>query len=208
MFREGLRAVLEREAGLTVVGEASDGRQALEMAGGELAPDVVILDIGLPGLNGVDAARQILAKHPAAKIIALSARTDPRSVADMLMAGARAYVVKDAASEEILSAVRAVHGGHQFLSPQIAGSIIDGFVGGNGIANAARSIPQLAGREREIVQLIAEGKSSKEMATILSISVKTVETHRRNITTKFEMHSIAELTKFAIREGLTSADEQ
>ena len=206
MFREGLRAILERDKTLTVVGEASDGRAAVEMAAGPLSPDVLIMDIGMPGLNGVDAARQVLANRPEIKVIALSAHADRRFVAAMLDAGASAYVLKEAASEEILRAVQAVRCGRKYLSPEIAGTVIEDYLSTNPAGGTGRVHPRLAAREREIVQLLAEGKTSKEVATILHISVKTVETHRRNIMSKLKVDSIASLTKFAIREGLTSAD--
>jgi DNA-binding NarL/FixJ family response regulator len=177
------------------------------MATGDSAPDVVIMDIGMPGLNGVDATRQIVTKSPQIKVVALSAHTDRRFVAAMLEAGASAYVLKEAASDEIQRAVLAVHGGRKFLSPEIADSVIDGFVSGHSVASTKKNRPQLAAREREIVQLLAEGKTSKDIARLLTISVKTVETHRRNIMGKLKMRSVAALTKFAIREGLTTTEE-
>jgi DNA-binding NarL/FixJ family response regulator len=206
MFREGLRAILERDSRLTVVGEASDGRQAIEMAGQSPAPDVIIMDIGMAGLNGVDAARQILAKAPRIKVIALSAHSDRRFVSAMLEAGASGYVLKEAASEEILRAVRAVHEGRKFLSPDIAGVVIDAYLGHQPVVEVTPRRTTLASREREILQLLAEGKTSKEMASLLDISSKTVETHRRNIMAKLKLNSIAALTKFAIREGLTTTE--
>jgi DNA-binding NarL/FixJ family response regulator len=207
MFREGLRSILERDGKVTVVGEASNGRQAVEMADGALAPNIVIMDIGMPELNGVDATRHILANNPRVKVIVLSAHSDRRFIAAVLEAGASAYVLKEAASEEILRAVSEVNKGRKYLSPEIAGSVIEGFVNGPDLADSKRSRVQLAAREREIVQLLAEGKTSKEIAGLLNISVKTVETHRRNIMGKLKVHSIAALTKFAIREGLTSAED-
>jgi DNA-binding NarL/FixJ family response regulator len=206
MFREGLRAVLERDSKLTVVGEASDGRQAMEMGTGPLSPDVIIMDIGMPGLNGVDATRKILSSKPNVKVIALSAHTDRRFVAAMLEAGAGGYVLKEAASEEILRAVLVVHRGAKYLSPEIAGTLIDDYLSHKTVGGAPRSPMLLAAREREIVQLLAEGKTSKDVATLLHISIKTVETHRRNIMGKLKVRSIASLTKFAIREGLTSVE--
>ena len=207
MFREGLRAILQRDDKLTVVGEASDGRQAMEMATGRLAPDVIVMDIGMPGLNGVDATRQILSQNREARVIALSAHTDRRFVAAMLAAGASGYVLKEAAGEEILRAVLVVHRGGKYLSPEIAGIVIEDFLGHGIAAGAPRSRVTLAPREREIVQLLAEGKTSKDVAGLLHISIKTVETHRRNIMGKLKLGSIAALTKFAIREGLTYAEE-
>jgi DNA-binding NarL/FixJ family response regulator len=206
MFREGLRAILERDANLTVVGEASNGRQALEMAGKTLSPDVVIIDIGMPGLNGVDATRQIVGGNSDVKVIALSAHSDRRFIAAMLEAGASGYVLKEAASEEILRAVQVVHRGNKYLSPAIAGTVIEELLSHKTSAPGKTSRTPLAAREREIVQLLAEGKTSKDVANLLHISVKTVETHRRNIMGKLKVRSIAGLTKYAIREGLTSAE--
>jgi DNA-binding NarL/FixJ family response regulator len=164
------------------------------------------MDIGMPDLNGIDATRQILARNREAKIIALSAHTDRRFIAAMLEAGASAYVLKEAASDEILRAVAALNRGRKFLSPEIADTVIDGFVSGHPIAGPKASRPALGSREREIVQLLAEGKTSKQIASLLEISVKTVETHRRNIMAKLKLRSIAALTKFAIREGLTTSE--
>ncbi len=206
MFREGLRAILERDKKLTVVGEAANGRQAMEMAAAK-PPDIVIMDIGMPELNGVDATRHILANNPKVKVIVLSAHTDRRFVSAVLEAGASAYVLKEAAGEEILRAISAVYAGRKYLSSEIAGSVIEGFVNNHGQAGKTRSGARLAEREREVVQLLAEGKTSKEIAGLLNISVKTVETHRRNIMSKLEVHSLAALTKFAIREGLTTTEE-
>ncbi|MGA2498635.1 MAG: response regulator transcription factor [Tepidisphaeraceae bacterium] len=203
MFRDGLCAILERDAGIQVVGTASDGRQAMAKAL-ELEPDIVIMDIGMKNLNGVDSTRGILARNPSIKVIALSAHNDRAFVTAMLAAGASGYVLKDAASDEILRAIHAVHLGQRFLDPAIVEMALD---------NTACLWPNmvipshtLAPREREVVQLLAEGSGSKEIALRLHISVSTVETHRRNIMRKLKLHSVAELTKFAIREGLTSAD--
>ena len=203
MFREGLRAILEQDGKVTIAGEASDGREAVKMAG-ELVPDLVIMDIGMSELNGVDAARQILSGNPGMKVIALSAHSDRRFVSAMLDAGASGYVLKEATGAEILRAIHAVHKGRKFLSPEIAESVIEGFVSGRPVASATAPLPQLAAREREVVQLLAEGKTSKDIARLLQISVQTVETHRRNIMSKLKFHSLASLTKYAIREGLTS----
>jgi DNA-binding NarL/FixJ family response regulator len=206
MFREGLRAILERDSNLTIVGEASNGRMALTMAGDATAPDVIIMDIGMPGLNGVDATRQILAKRPEVKVIALSAHADRRFVTAMLEAGAAGYVLKEAASDEIRRAVVVVHRGGKYLSPEIAGTVIDDYLGNKGAGMHTKIRPMLAAREREVVQLLAEGKTSKDVAALLHISVKTVETHRRNIMGKLKVKNLASLTKFAIREGLTTTD--
>jgi DNA-binding NarL/FixJ family response regulator len=214
MIRAGLRKLLEAEQGLQVVGEASNGRAAVEMTR-ELQPDVVVMDIRMPDLNGVDATRQAIAARPDVKIIALSANSDERSTGEMLRAGARGYVVKDAAYDELVAAIRAVSSGQVYFSPAVAdrlaadlrngGSAIGGDADADaGTANAESVYNRLTSREREILQLIAEGKATKEVAAILHVSVKTAETHRRNIMEKLGIDSIAELTKYAIREGLTT----
>jgi two-component system, NarL family, response regulator NreC len=205
MFREGLRSILERDGKVLVVGEASNGREAVEMAA-KLEPDVVVMDVGMSELNGVDAARQIHLSNPKIKLIALSAHSDRRFVSAMLEAGASGYVLKEAAGEEIMRAVQAVHRGRKFLSPEIASAVIEGYVKAHAVAAAADSRPQLGPREREVVQLLAEGKSSKDVALTLHISVQTVETHRRNIMGKLKIHNLSLLTKYAIREGLTTAE--
>jgi DNA-binding NarL/FixJ family response regulator len=205
MFREGLRTILERDGLVMIVGEASNGRDAVKLVA-EQTPDVVIMDIGMSELNGMDAARQIQVNNPETKLIALSTHSDRHFVSAMLAAGASGYVLKEAAGDEIMRAVLAVHRGRKFLSPEIAGSVIDGFVSGRAVAAVSPSRPQLGAREREVVQLLAEGKTSKDVARTLHISVQTVETHRRNIMSKLGIHSLSSLTKYAIREGLTSAE--
>jgi len=203
LFREGLRAVLERTADIKVVGEASDGRAGVEMTI-KLKPEIVIIDIGMRELNGIDATRQICSFDPAIRVIALSAHNDRRYVAAMFEVGAMGYVLKEAASEQMISAIRAVHSGRKFLCPGVADYVIDGYIGR---ASAPPAAPGgLAPREREVVQLLAEGASSKYIAARLQISVKTVETHRRNIMRKLNIHSVAAITKYAIREGMTSTE--
>lgn len=204
MLRESLRSMLESEDDLEVVGEAADGRTAVEMAR-QLVPDVVVMDIGMPDLNGVEATRQIRAENREIKIVALSMYSDRRSVLRMLAAGASGYVLKSAAYDELRRAVRVVQKGKNYLSPDITGEVIEDHL-------RPRSDPEtptftsLGAREREIVQLLAEGHSSPRIAKELHISVRTVETHRRNIMKKLGLHNLAELTKYAIREGLTSLD--
>jgi DNA-binding NarL/FixJ family response regulator len=205
MFREGLRAILERDGKVIIVGEASNGRDATTMAA-EQTPDIVVMDIGMSELNGVDAARQIHSTNPQIKLIALSTHSDRHFVSAMLDAGASGYVLKEAAGEEIMRAVLAVHRGRKFLSPEIAGGVIDGFVSGRKDSDESPSRVHLGAREREVVQLLAEGNSSKDVARALHISVQTVDTHRRNIMSKLKIHSLSSLTKYAIREGLTSAE--
>jgi len=203
MLREGLRSILESEADIEVVGEAEDGRTAVGMAR-KLVPDVVIMDIGMSGLNGVDATRQIKAESPRVAVIALSMYSDKRYVLSMLEAGASGYVTKAAAFDEMRRAVRAVCEGNHYLSLAIAGLVIDAHREAASKGHASETTT-LGPREREIVQLLAEGHSSREIARRLHLSANTVETHRRNIMGKLDVHSIAELTRYAIREGLTSA---
>jgi two-component system NarL family response regulator len=201
MLRDGLRAVLALEEDIEIVGEAGDGLAAVEMAR-RLVPDAVLMDIGMRGLNGVEAARRITAENPEVKVIALSTYSDERYVLNMLEAGASGYVIKAAAVDEMCRAVRAVAEGKRYLSPDIAGVVMDAHLRAPG--QPAASSPSILGsREREIVQLLAEGNTSPEIARRLNISTSTIETHRRNIMKKLDLHSIAELTRYAIREGLT-----
>jgi two-component system response regulator NreC len=201
MMRDGLRAVLER-AGVEVVGEAANGREAIAEAR-RLRPDVVVIDIVMPQLNGVDATRRLGAELPGIKVLGLSMNCDRRYVIAMLEAGAAGYLVKNSASEELLDALDAVARGDIYLSPTIAGSVVDHALRENLSQGAERPLTL---REREVLQLIAEGKSSKETAAVLQIAVATVETHRRQIMEKLNLRTIAQLTKYAIREGLTSAE--
>ena len=208
ILRQGLRALLERESDFECVGEAENGRSGVEMAK-EAHPDIILMDISMPGLNGIDAARQILDHSPHSRIIALTAHSDRNLVREILKAGAVGYVVKDSAVEELTNAVRTVLAGRVYLSPRVAGLVVEGFVTDRAAAQgipAAGVFARLTAREREVLQLMAEGKATKEVAQALSVSVKTAETHRRSIMEKLGLHSVAELTKYAIREGLTSLE--
>jgi DNA-binding NarL/FixJ family response regulator len=204
MLRDGLRAVLALESDIEVIGEADDGHAAVEMAG-RLAPDVVLMDIGMYGLNGVEATRRVKAANPNVKVIALSTYSDKRYVLSMLEAGASGYVLKAAAVDEMCRAVRAVAGGKRYLSPDVAGVVVDAHLGSSAQSDASSS-SVLGPREREVLQLLAEGHSSPAIGRRLHIAPSTVETHRRNIMRKLDVHSVAELTKYAIREGLTPLD--
>jgi DNA-binding NarL/FixJ family response regulator len=205
IVRDGLRTLIGKEAGMEVIGEAENGRKALKMAE-KIRPNVVIMDVTMPDMNGIEAARKIVTEVPGVKVIALSMHSDRRFVLGMLEAGASGYLMKDCAFDELAKAVRSVATGQTYLSPSIADVLVKGYLDKvNEKISAARS--PLTEREREILQLLAEGRSSKEIAAHLGVSVKTVETHRRNMMQKLNMRSVAELTKYAIREGLISVED-
>jgi DNA-binding NarL/FixJ family response regulator len=210
LMREGLRAILEK-AGLDVVGEAANGRAGVELAR-QLQPDIVLMDISMPDLNGIDATRLLLEQRPATRVIALSMNSDRRYVATMLAAGAAGYLLKSSASEELIRAIEAVTSNLRYVSPAVVGPFIDDYlsqaVPGQFLAHEAPAFAPkpLSLREREVLQLLAEGKNSKQIATRLSIAATTVESHRRQIMDKLGIRTIAELTKYAVREGLTTLD--
>ncbi len=200
--REGLVNLLKERSDMEVVGEAENGREAVKLAS-ELSPDLVIMDVTMPDLNGIDATRIITSGSNNTKVIALSMYSDKQFVQGMIQAGASGYLLKDCAFEELVSAIQAVIHGDTYLSPGIAGIVVRDYL--NKLTTDRSSADTvLTTREREVLQLIAEGNSTKEIAARLSVSVKTVETHRRQIMEKLGIFSIAELTKYAIREGLTS----
>ncbi len=203
VFRDGLRHLIEKEAAMEVVGEAENGRKAVRLAE-ELSPDIIIMDITMPDLNGIEAARQLLSLKPDVKVIALSMHSDRRFVLGMLEAGAVGYLLKDCAFGELAAAIRQVATGHTYLSPKIADVVVKGYLDNKPASPSAADL--LTPREREILQLLAEGLSVKEIAAHVFLSIKTVETHRTKIMQKLKMRSIAELTKYAIREGLVSLD--
>lgn len=204
LLRDGLRALLEREGDLHVVGEASDGREGVETCL-RLRPDVVVMDIGMHGLNGVDATRQIVAQLPRARVVALSMNADRRYVQAMFEAGAWAYLVKSSASDELIRAIRALDRGEKYVSPVVADAVVDVLLLGTRGAQPD-PLQALSPREREVLQLVAEGFTSKEIACRLGVAVSTVESHRKQIMAKLELRSVAELTKFAVRAGLTSLE--
>lgn len=212
MMRDGLRALLER-AGLEVVAEAADGREAVALVL-RLRPDIVIMDVSMPELNGIDATRKLSVEAPGTKVIGLSMNADRRYVLAMFAAGAVGYLLKSSASEELIQALHAVNSGHKYVSPAIANIVLDQLTDGPASRRARNSTPPhdpqgvnpLTVREREVLQLLAEGKASKEIAAQLGVSLATVETHRRQIMDKLGLRSVAELTKYAIREGLTSIE--
>jgi len=190
---------------MEVVAEAQDGREAVRLAA-EMAPDVVIMDITMPDLNGVEATKQILAKSPDIRIIGLSMHSDASFVTEMLKNGAAGYMLKDCAFEELTRAIRAVTDNKVYLSPSISGVVVEDYIHRLTKPDFSGS-DILSDREREVLQLMAEGNSTKHIAGKLHISVKTVETHRRQIMNKLDIHTVAELTKYAIRKGLTSLEK-
>ncbi len=202
LMREGLRSLLEEQPDFTVVGEADNGKTAVQLAA-NLMPDIIIMDISMPGLNGIDATQQILSSCAKTKVIALSMHTERRTVLEMINAGATGYLLKDCAFEEVVQAVRTVASNSTYLSPKIAEIVIKDYV--HRIPkDELSSLSSLTTREREVLQLLSEGKKTKEIADMLRVSVKTAESYRQHIMEKLNIHSIAELTKFAIREGITS----
>jgi DNA-binding NarL/FixJ family response regulator len=202
ILRQGLRTLLEQEKDIQIVGEADTGRSSVELAG-ELAPDVVIMDVAMPDLNGIDATRRIADVKPRTRVLALSMHSDGRYVRGMLQAGARGYILKDCAAEELTHAIRTVMAGQVYVSPGVTGTIVNDYVRQ---LTAADQPATLTPREREVLQLLAEGGSTANIAAGLNLSVKTIETHRKRIMDKLDLRSIAELTKYAIREGITTVD--
>ncbi len=204
MFRDGLRTLLQRHSDIEVVGEAEDGLTTIKLVE-ELEPDVVIMDISMPELNGIEATRKISNDFPYAKVIMLSMHSDRRFVVEGLKAGAAGYLLKDSAFEELVQVIRKVQEDQVYLSSKINDIILKEYIqmvkkGG------ASAFTVLSPREREVLQLLAEGKSTRQIAELLKVSVKTIETHRKQIMDKLEIRSVAELTKYAIREGLTALD--
>lgn len=200
LMRQGLRSILERDSELQVVGEAEGGRQAVELAA-KLSPDVVVMDVVMEDMNGIEATRQIRAACPGARVIALSSHSDARYVNNILDAGACGYVLKANAYDDLRRAIAAAVRGKSYLCPDVTAAV----VGGSHPTSEHPTEP-LSPREREVLQLLAEGLSSPEIAKKLFIATTTVETHRRNIVRKLNLHSVADLTKYAIREGLTPLD--
>ncbi|HET9400625.1 MAG TPA: response regulator transcription factor [Candidatus Acidoferrales bacterium] len=203
VMRAGLRALLERQPKLEVVGEAEDGRQTVDLAS-SLLPDVVVVDIAMPILNGMEATRQMVAKEPAISVVILSMYSDETYVMRALRAGARAYLLKDSAVGDLVHAIEAVTQGKSFFSPRISRILMDDYVRELEKRGSADTYELLTTREREILQLVAEGRTNKEVATKLNISPYTAETHRRRILQKLNLHSSAELVLYAVRKGIIS----
>ena len=203
LIRAGLRMVVDAQPDLTVVGEAGDGREAVSMAE-TLKPDVAVMDIGMPVLNGIEAARQIHEKLPDAHIVMLSMHSDEGYVLRALKAGAKAYLLKDSAEADLARAIRAAADGKSFFSPSVGRVLLEDYMRKLQRTGAEDSYELLSPREREVLQLVAEGKSSKEIASLLNVSVNTVETHRARVMQKLNLHGIPELILYAVRKGIIS----
>jgi len=203
LMRAGLRLVVDQQPDLSVVGEADDGRQAVELAK-SLRPDVVVMDIGMPNLNGIEAARQIRDIRPDAAVVMLSMHSDEGYVLRALGAGARAYLLKDSATTDLVQAIHAVFEGKSFFSPAVSKVLLQDYMRKLQRSGAEDSYDLLSPREREVLQLVAEGKSNKEIASLLNLSVYTVETHRAKIMQKLNLKGVPELILYAVRKGIIS----
>jgi len=200
MVREALRTVLEQDSGMRVVGEAGDGEMALRLAD-EMQPDVVVMDVGLPGQSGIETTRQLLAKHPEIKVLALSTYLDRRIVEQMLDVGARGYIVKSAAGVELKQGIRSMVEGRSYLCTEVTALVADSLRSRRS-ASAASEKPSLSRREIQVATLLAEGKTAPDIAVQLHISPSTVDVHRRNLMRKLGLHNVVDLTRYAIRTGL------
>ncbi|BDC52993.1 DNA-binding response regulator [Bryobacterales bacterium F-183] len=196
MVRQGFRLILEAQEDLEVVGEAGSGREAVDMAK-TLRPDVVVMDVTMPELNGIESTRRIREAEPMVRVLALSVHRDAVYVREIVRAGAEGYILKESADSELIAAVRAVAQGNSYLSPEVAGAVLKDYR-----KHATNPLDLLSSREREILQQIAEGKTNKEIATLLNLSVYTVDGHRTRIMEKLGLHSVGELVRFAVRNGL------
>lgn len=201
ILRDGLRNVIEKVADFKIIAEADNGREALKLCS-ELKPNIVVMDVAMPGLNGIEATHQIVQENPECKVIALSMHSDKRFVTGMFKAGAFGYLLKDIDSDELITAIKTVMANQKYVCHKISGIILNELLN-----NFQEEDAELSQREKEILQLIAEGKSSKEIGELLFLSSKTVDTHRKNIMDKLELRTLPDLTKYAIRSGLTSLDE-
>ena len=203
ILRDGMRLLLERQPGFEVVGEARDGREIVDLAR-EQRPDVIVMDIAMPNMNGIEATRRIVETRPETGIVILSMHYDESYVLRSLKAGAKAYLLKDALKAELIAAIRAVSEGRSFFSPKISRVLQEDYIEALGRKDADDSYELLTGREREILQLVAEGKTNKEIASILNVSMYTVDTHRTHILQKLNLHSVPELILYAVRKGIIS----
>jgi DNA-binding NarL/FixJ family response regulator len=196
VVRQGFRMILSAHPDLEIVGEAGNGREAVELAA-TLRPDVVVMDVAMPELNGIEATRRLTADNPHIRVVALSMHKDSVYVREILRAGARGYLLKDSVADDLVAAVRAVAAGEGYLSPGVSNAVLDDYR-----KHVTNPIDLLSSREREVLQMLAEGKTNKEIAVVLNLSVYTVEAHRGRIMEKLNVHSINELVRFAVRNGL------
>ncbi|MCC6585355.1 MAG: response regulator transcription factor [Bryobacterales bacterium] len=203
IVRRGLKAALEEDATLRVIGEAANGREAVQLAE-QLTPDVAILDIAMPQLNGIDAAAQMQKASPATRVVILSVHSDESYVLRALTSGARGYLLKDSAETEVVSAVHAIHQGNSWFSPAIAKTLLEEHVRYLRKRGLEDSYDLLTDREKQVLQLLAEGRSNKEVANLLQLGLSTVETHRMNLMQKLNLHSTAEIVLYAVRKRLVS----
>jgi DNA-binding NarL/FixJ family response regulator len=205
LVRAGIGLMIGQQTDMTVVGEADNGRSTVELAR-KLSPNIVLMDISMPDLNGIDATKQIIALSPAPSVIALTGHTDRRAIIEVLRAGASGYIVKDSPAEELMTAIRTVAQGKVYLSPSIAGGVLED-LRQHAPPGGSVEFGSLSLREREVLQLMAEGKSTKQIASALKLSKKTVDNHRAHLMSKLKVSTLAELIKYAIREGLTSIND-
>ncbi len=205
IVREGLRALLEKCDDIQVVGDADDGRAAVELAK-DLEPDIIVMDVAMPNLNGMEAARQITSHNDEIKVIVLSMYSKGKIILQMFEAGVSGYLLKENAARELIKAIRVVARGEAFISQEVSGIVFKDYVDQRR-KSVVDPVTRLSPREREVVQLLSEGKSTRDIANLLCLSIKTVESHRRNVMQKLNIDSIAELTKFAIQEGITTVEQ-
>ena len=205
ILRSGVELIINQTEDMEIIGQGCDGREGIELAR-KLKPDIVLMDITMPGLNGIDASKEILRENPDIKVLALSAHCNRRFVNEILKAGVSGYALKDGMADELIEAIKAVHAGKRYLSEKVSKLVVDEYAQGRSSDSVEKPIDKLTTREKELLQLIAENKTTKEAAKMLHVSVKTVEARRLNIMKKLGVSGIAELTKIAIREGLTSID--
>jgi two-component system response regulator NreC len=196
VVRQGFKMILDAQADMEIVGEAANGREAVELAE-QLRPDIVVMDVAMPELNGIEATRRVIAADAHIRVIALSMHKDSAYVREILRAGARGYLLKDSGADDLVKAIRAVAGGESYLSPAVSNAVLDDYR-----KHVTNPIDLLTSREREVLQMLAEGKTNKEIAVVLNLSVYTVDAHRGRIMEKLNLHSINELVRFALRNGL------
>lgn len=196
VVRQGFKMILSAQEDMEIVGEAGNGREAVELAE-KLRPDIVVMDVAMPELNGIEATRRLAGSTPHTRVVALSMHKDSVYVREILRAGARGYLLKDSGASDLVSAVRAVAGGEGYISPAVSNAVLDDYR-----KHVTNPIDLLTSREREVLQMLAEGKTNKEIATVLNLSVYTVDAHRGRIMEKLNLHSINELVRFAVRNGL------